>query len=336
MRPPLHVEESTALVLGTRGALDGVPFTLTARTCVRGRRGALWNEWRLCLDDGRTLFLSESVAGFVLFEEGTLVPSWDALAVGRGLETGFVVVERGEATRIARWGEREGAPDTFRYATLSSRAGTTATIEYGEPGPRVFVGRKITLAQLSLAARAERPRFVPVPELSRPKGVEPWLGIGDEGDLRGVRSVVIGTLSRSVADPDGGRARWDEYLLYARERGFSWLVVADGHWSVVEPVEPALVDEGPDRAKLERTVYERVSEGVARVDWAAGELPWEVTIGEESSVKDFASPPHLLTKEWTPDEVTWSQATYVPPDVIAKSFRKRTLPKPKGRAPHQP
>jgi hypothetical protein len=321
-----HLEESTALVLGARGAVGGVPLTLASRTCIRGRRGALWNEWHLRLDDGRTLFLSESAAGFALYDEGTLLPSWGALATDRALDTGFVVVERGEAMRIARWGELDAAPDTFRYASLSSRTGARATIEYGEGAPRVFVGRRVSLSELALSARAERPHLVPVPELSRPKGVETWLSVGDEGELAGARSTVIGMLSRSTAGAEP--TRWDEYLLYSKEHGLGWLVVADGHWSLVEPVEPGLVEEAPDHAKLAGNAYERIAEGVARVDWATGELPWEVTIGEESHVRDYAAPSSLLSKEWTPDEVTWSRATYVAPDLIAKAFRKRALPKP--------
>lgn len=324
---PRHVEESTALVLGARGAAFGVPFTLASRTCVRGRRGAIWNEWRLRLDDGRTLFLSESGAGFALYDEATILPSWEALATDRALDTGFLVVERGEATRIARWGELDAAPDTFRYASLSSRTGARASIEYGDELPRVFVGRKVSLSELALSARAERPRFVPVPEVSRPKGVDTWLSVGDGGELAGARSTVIGMLSRSTSGADP--ARWDEYLLHSKEHGLRWLVLADGHWSLVEPVEPGLVEEAPDHAKLDGCAYERIAEGVARVDWATGELPWEVTIGEESRVRDFAAPPSLLTKEWTPDEVTWSRASSITPDVIAKAFGKRALPKPR-------
>jgi hypothetical protein len=79
-----------------------------------------------------------------------------------------------------------------------------------------------------------------------------------------------------------------------------------------------------------------VSEGAARIEWAIGELGWEITIGEETHVRDFLRAPYMLTKEWTAHEVHWARARYVTPDTIAKAFGKRALPKPIGRAPHQP
>lgn len=331
----------TVLTLGARGVLEGRPFTLVSRTCLRGRRGALWNEWTLRFEDARSLFLVESGATFTLYEEGSILPSWDAVTPGSPLDTGFVVVERGHAERVAQWGEVEQAPSTYSYAELSSRTGQAATIDFGGGTPRLFLGRKTSLAELGLTPREEPRRFVSVPEWSRPNGVELWLEVGDVGDLDGTRFRVIGMLSRST---DGGtntqgatkRARehisWDEYLLYDPHDGFRWLVVADGHWSIVETVEVGLIRETDESVTLGGELYRALPQSVARVDWATGELPWEVMIGDESNVRDFVGP-ETLTKEWTADEVSWSRGTHVSPDVIAKVFRKRTLPKPVGRAP---
>src|SRR4051812_1708244 len=97
-------ESSTVLALGARGKHRGAAFVLAGRTCVRSDGGGLWNEWTLTFDDGRQGFLAEALGTFTLFFERPLAPSFEALRVGSALETGFVVTERGQAKRVARWG----------------------------------------------------------------------------------------------------------------------------------------------------------------------------------------------------------------------------------------
>jgi len=328
-------EAWTSLELGARGRLEGTPFTLDGRTCIRSRRGAIWNDWALRFDDGRTLFLAEAAGALTLYEEGSLVPPLVHVTVGGPLDTGFVVVERGEATRVAQWGAAGDAPASYAYVDLSGPGGVVATIDYGSDPPRVFVGREVSAAALGLSARPERVRFIPAPEVSRPKGVDTWLAPGDVGELCGMRARVVGLVSRSTGPSEEGRVRWDEYLLFDPAAGLRWLVVADGHWSIVEPLEAARVGDRPSGAvEIDGVSYEPQSNGVARVDWAAGELPWEVKIGETADVKDFVHPPWTVTRESTPHELTWSRGTLLSPDVIVKAFGKRPLPKPGGRAPH--
>ena len=338
---PTHdaLASSTLLELGARGRLDGKPFTLLGRTCIRDRRGALSNEWTLRFDDGRICFLAESAGSFRLYEEGSLIPALTRIVVGAPLDTGFVVVERGEATRVARWGAADDAPASYTYVDLSGRAGEVATIDFGSEPPRVFVGRKVALAELSLEARADPVRFIPAPDVSRPAGVETWLEIGEAGELEGARYRVVGMISRSSGTSQGGdRTRWDEYLLFDPAIGVRWLVVADGHWSLVEAIDAGRIVErdGGASVELDGVTYEPLSEeAVARVEWACGELPWEVAIGETSHVQDYVHAPWILTRERTPDEMTWSRATYLAPDAIVQGFGKRPLPRPSGRAPNE-
>ncbi len=329
---------STVLELGARGKLRGKgPFTLVGRVCVRSESGAIWNEWAVDFENEERAWLAEARGTFVLYHEASIAPAWEALGPGRPLDTGLVVVERGQAKRVAAFGDAETSPKAYRYADLAGPDGENVTIDYGEDVPRVFRGRAVALSELGLRPRAERPRFLPVTgfEKTPPKGIELWLALGDEGELDGVRWRVIAVLARSVRE-DGERFGWEEYLLHDPAEGFRWLVVSEGHWSFVESVDAARVTETDKGALFEGDLYKPLSTGRARVDWATGELPWEVSPGDESEVRDYVRAPHLLSFEATPDEITWSRASYLPTAVLAKAFGKRILPKPRGRAPHAP
>ncbi len=335
-------EASTVLTLGARGKHRGAPFVLAGRTCVQSDTGGLWNEWTLAYDDGRQAFLAETAASFTLFFERPIAPAYDALAVGQPLGTGFVVAERGQARRIARWGDVPESPRTYRYADLSSASGETATIDYGS-GERsavdVFVGTKVRLADLGLEPRPQQRRFLPAPAGPQPRGLELWLAVGDAGELpiESGRATfrVIGITHRSIRI-EGERYTWEEYVLHAPEAGVRWLVVSDGHWNLVESVEPGQVEESERGAKAFNEVYKPWSSGRARLEWATGELPWSATLGDVAVARDYVRAPWMLSCESTADEITWSRGTYTPTAVVAQAFGKRLLPKPSGRAPNQP
>ena len=339
-------EEHTVLELGARGKLRGAPFVLAGRTTVRSGGGGLWNEWTLTFDDGRQGFLSEALGAFTLFFERPIAPRYESIRPGQQLDTGFVVVERGEAKRVARWGDAPESPRIYRYTDLSSASGETATIDYGSGEralePDVFVGRRIRLAELGLKPRRAPAKFLAAPGGPPPKGVELWLAPGDEGDLDTAngraRFRVIGIIHRSIR-VEGERYTWEEYVLSSATEGLRWLVVADGHWNLVESVEAGQVVESgsdPQTAKLRDETFRFMSAGKACVEWATGELPWEVEIGDVTDARDYLHTPNVLSRESTEDEITWSCGTYTPADTIARAFGKRVLPKPSGRAPNQP
>jgi hypothetical protein len=335
-------EASTVLELGARGRVRGAAFALAGRTCVQSDTGGLWNEWTLAFDDGRRAFLAEALGAFTLFFERPIAPSFDALLVGARVGTGFVVVERGQAKRIARWGDVPESPRTYRYADLSSAGGESATIDYGandRGSADVFVGRKIRLTELGLKPREKRPRFLPAPAGARPKGLELWLAVGDEGDLAtdGGRSKfrVIGIMQRSIRI-ESERYTWEEYVLHTPSEGLRWLVVSGGHWNLVESVEAGQVEESERGATYDGEDYRAWSSGRARLEWATGELPWAAAIGDVAKARDYVRAPYMLSRESTANEITWSRGTYTPPDTIARAFGKRVLPKLSGRAPNQP
>lgn len=335
-------EASTVLELGARAKHRNAAFTLIGRTCVQSEGGGLWNEWTLAFDDGRQGFLAEALGSFTLFFERPIAPPFEALRVGGGVGTGFVLVERGQAKRVARWGDVPEAPRTYRYADLSSATGESATIDYGSSErdePAVFVGRKVRLTDLGLKPRAERPRFLAAPGGPPPKGLELWLAVGDEGELGSgnsrARFCVIGIAHRSIR-MEGERYTWEEYVLHAPSEGLRWLVVSDGHWNLVESVELGQVGQLSESVRYDGEVYKPWSAGKARLEWATGELPWEAEVGDVVAVRDYVRAPYMLSCESSDDEISWSRGTYTSPEIIARAFGKRVLPKPAGRAPNQP
>lgn len=346
---------STRLSLGARGSIGGAGFSLAGRRRIRGPRDAAWNEWTLRFDDGRASFLSETIDELTLFSEGSLLPAFDLFVPGARVETGFVVVERGRASREAEWGDVESARPSYAFVELSGRDGSTASIEFGvddAPHPhvaesaRVFLGCRVTAAELGMSVRgpeASLGLLVAAPDVSRPKGVELWLRVGDGGSLGGTNVRIVGSISRSMVVSDE-RVRWDEYLLAPDDASapFRWLVVCDGHFNLVEAIAPGLVRSGsgdPSSVTYQDSSYEGLSEGTARVEWVSGLLPSRVDIGDTAHVKDFVLAPHLLTEERHQDgeniSVTWSRGVYVAPAEIAKAFG-RALPRPVGHAPNAP
>jgi hypothetical protein len=323
-------EESTVLTLGAKGAFDGEKFELVGRSCLRGESGALWNEWAMRFDKGKTRWLAEARGEFVVYaEDESIFGSIEALVVD--VPIGFIVVERGEATRVATWGDVPDLAKRHRFADIVGPGGWPVSIDWSGGGPRMYAGTKTTLEELVLTARKGHRRLPPAPDVARPKSVTTWLDVGDEGTLAGRgRFRVAGILGRSIKI-DGEKFTWVEYFLDSTVEGFRWLSESDGHWSFVTPIDPVRA-----RAELGKPKVEGYSSGTARIDWAAGELPWAVEIGETVEVSDSLGPTFMVSREASDDEVSYSLVEWLPPEAIAKGFSKRSLPKPVGRAPHQP
>jgi hypothetical protein len=313
--------QATVLELGARGKLRGAAFALTGRTLVRSEGGGIWNEWTMRFDDGRLAFLAEARGGFTLFTERPLGFHFEDAQAGKTLDTGYVVVERGKAKRIATWGDVPDAPETYRYVDLSSKDGESATIDWGEPLPRVFVGSALRLDALGLTPRKERPRFVPIKETRAPKGVGLDLAIGTEGRLERGHYRVLGVLHRSIKI-ERARYTWEEYLLHDPREGFRWLAVSEGTYTLVEGIEPGLVSVDRDVASFQGLRYQLASEGTARVEWAAGEMPWEVAIGDTVAVKEYAKGGRTLSFEGSADEIAWSRGAKIPAQKIKQAFRR--------------
>ena len=150
------------------------------------------------------------------------------------------------------------------------------------------------------------------------------IALGSVGQLQGASWQVIGFQHRTGHEPDDEDEafEWDEYLLYNRKLGFSFLVDAEDGWSLVKPVTGApAYKKGTNSATYLSTTYQLLSSYAAETTYVAGEFYWQVTRGEKSFNRDFASGKSLLSQEESKSEITWSSGSKLDGDVVAKAFK---------------
>jgi ribosomal protein S27AE len=158
------------------------------------------------------------------------------------------------------------------------------------------------------------------------EGGGPRIPLGATGHLDlgggGARDwQVVGYVERCTQpeDPDEDVYFWREYLLYAREVGFAFLVDAEDGWSWVVPLAGAPQVRG-DQAIWKGRVYERSDSYASRVTWVLGEFYWRLSRGERAHHVDYAAGSRRLNREQAGGEVTWSEGGTLQADVLARAF----------------
>jgi hypothetical protein len=154
--------------------------------------------------------------------------------------------------------------------------------------------------------------------------VQPLIKIGTLGQLQGVQWQVVGFQHRMGTDPTEPDEHfgWDEYLLYNRKRGFSFLVDATDGWSLVKPTTGApVMAEGGKSATYLGQRYQLKENYNAETTYVAGEFYWQVTRGQKTQNRDFASGKSMLSLEQSPNEVTWSVGGQIDSEAVAKAFK---------------
>ena len=167
---------------------------------------------------------------------------------------------------------------------------------------------------------------------------EPPIAIGKTGKLRGKDVVVAGWVRRScvvslVTYP------WEELVLYEpRSTSFSWLVIADGHWSLARSISSGEVTVWGGDAEYRDKKYKLFSSVVGVVEQVLGEFPWRVTSGEAAEIEEYIAPPEGLSLERNGNEVSWSHIDHLDAAEVAKAFDVPELAsqRPIGVGPFQP
>ena len=153
--------------------------------------------------------------------------------------------------------------------------------------------------------------------------VKALIPLGATGQLQGVQWQVVGFQHRMGQEPgDDEQFGWDEYLLYNRKRGFSFLVDSTDGWSMVKPATgaPTMAGSTARTATYLGTTYALQYSYNAETTYVAGEFYWPVSRGQKTFNRDFASAKGLLSLEQTPNEVTWSVGSKIGSNTVAEAF----------------
>lgn len=153
--------------------------------------------------------------------------------------------------------------------------------------------------------------------------VAPLIALGSTGQLQGVSWQLVGFQHRmgTEADDPDEHFGWTEYLLYNQKRGFTFLVDSTEGWSLATPTTgaPTLSSNGATATYLS-SKYNRKYSYKAETQYVAGEFYWRVERGQLSNNTDFEKGSVLLSREETPNEVTWSVGSKLSSAAVAKSF----------------
>lgn len=165
---------------------------------------------------------------------------------------------------------------------------------------------------------------------------EPLIPLGARGKLFGHEWEMIGWIIRR--DVQYGVV-WDEYLLFNPYYGYRWLLQNRGHWNFTTPIKDKPLYDYRFRCRdihLDNRNYKLYYSGRASVDYVLGELYWKLQSGDSVMMKDYISPPYMLSCEINENEKNWSHSRYVEPDEVKKAFKTGPLPQRSGTAPNQP
>ena len=152
----------------------------------------------------------------------------------------------------------------------------------------------------------------------RVDAVATTLPLGAQGTIAGVAYSVIGFMRRVEIGEDAGE--WTEYLLYAPQRGFLWLVETDEGWERATVLDAWPYWYEANSALLAGDTYRKLYDYQAVVKYAAGAFNWRVEVGDVSQVSEFGYGNVKLAAEADDAELTWSRSTPVSPQDLAAWF----------------
>jgi hypothetical protein len=153
--------------------------------------------------------------------------------------------------------------------------------------------------------------------------VQPLIALGSSASLQGASWQVVGwqhRMGHAPTDPDE-HFGWDEYLLFNRKAGFSFLVDSTEGWSLVKPATgaPVVSSNGQSATYLGKRYLQKESYR-AETNYVLGEFYWQVRRGQVTNNRDYAEGKDLLSMEQSAQELTWSVGSMVASDMVAQAF----------------
>ena len=141
----------------------------------------------------------------------------------------------------------------------------------------------------------------------RVEAVKTSLPLGAKATIGGTSFTVIGLMRRAEISADAGE--WTEYLMYAPQRGFLWLVETDDGWERSHVLDAWPYWVSTDRAMLDGDSYDKLYDYQAVVKYAAGAFNWRVEVGDVDHVTEFKYGIAKLAAESDETELNWSRST---------------------------
>ncbi len=247
------------------------------------------------------------------------------------------VVYRGRAVRLD-----ELKPQLLRDSeTIKDAAGRfkgkVANLECPSCGASVAFSPGATTHLVCPACQATVDTSGPIAEVMeaarRGEAVKTSVPLGAKALLGGTTYTVIGLMRRLVVDDED---EWTEYLLYAPQRGFTWLVETEGGWERSDVLDawPYWTGRGSgaDRALLDGQPYDKLYDYRAVVRYAAGAFNWRVKAGDATEVTEFGRGDVKLAAEADAAELTWSRSRPLSGMARAACFGRDVDPRAVARA----
>ena len=128
-------------------------------------------------------------------------------------------------------------------------------------------------------------------------------------------------MRRAEISEDAGE--WTEYLLYAPQKGFVWLVETTDGWERADVLDIWPFWISTDHALFDGATYAKLYDYPAVVRYAAGAFNWRVAIGDVNHVTEFRHDDAKLSAESDDAELTWSRSTPVSSQTLVAWFGKQ-------------
>ena len=152
---------------------------------------------------------------------------------------------------------------------------------------------------------------------------KPFFDLGTFGQLKGIKWKIIGYMVRR---DQTASFSWEEYLLYNPLKGFRWLLRIDKHFSLTTKLLSKPSEMPSNQVRYNNELYSLFNVGEAAVEFVAGEFYWRVKTGETVAMRDYISPPFMISEEKsTGSEITWSISEYLTNKEVLTAFNKEKL-----------
>lgn len=297
--------EAQSLRVGMTTAIDGKPFTVTSNQEVwlASAQGELSHLPKL--GDRFAMVELRNDQGLVLsLDYGSAPPT---ASLGRSVQLADLQLA---GLRDTSDKEEKGGRD-FNCPNCASPVHVDL-----ESSKAVTCGNCRSIIDLSQGIGAEL-KFA-----TQDEPVRPLIALGSRGQFNGSTWQVVGFQHRVGQEPgDDEQFGWNEYLLFNRQKGFSFLVDASDGWSLVAPTTgaPKMAGNGNSATYLGKS-YQKLYAYNAETTYVAGEFYWQVARGQKSFNRDFALGKSVLSSESTPQELTWSSGDRLESAAVAQAF----------------